>query len=557
MGTEAWLDDFLDSYFRRRPVCATFIGVHGHDDRFPDYSPAARQRKRSELQALRDRLETLPRDDLPEKQAIDRRLAKGALRIQLWENDSAHYIEKNPAFYTGKAVFGVLSLLLRDFAPIEDRISDASSRLDSIPAFLEQAHENLEAIPEGWVDRASDECDAAVTLFRRGLIQFAEKHDIEDPDFFDGATAAAEGFETFNRFLDGCSKQSGGYACGPEAFDLVLSDGHFFQQPASELLTEARDELTRCEQYLDDAASDVGVDSVAAAIARSEADHPTEQEYYDRYQEALENCRRVVENTDAVTWPDYPIEFVPQPKWVREPAENLYFLSYRAPAAFDDVSPVEYLVEPIESEMSTDEIEARLQRNNNAQIKATHVAHHGGVGHHVQNWNAYERAASRIGRFAAVDCASRIALYAGGSMAEGWACYATELMDELGFFEPLESYLLEYNRLRYAVRAIVDIELHHEQMSYEEAVDMYRNRAHMNEEAARYEATRNSMFPGMAVMYCLPLKRIHTLRETFETELGDDFDLGWFHEEFLSYGSIPVPMIADRMRQQHLQREPN
>jgi uncharacterized protein (DUF885 family) len=202
--------------------------------------------------------------------------------------------------------------------------------------------------------------------------------------------------------------------------------------------------------------------------------------------------------------------------------------------------------------MDDEEIAARLRRNNEAQIKLNHVAHHGGVGHHVQNYRAYEQETSRVGRMAAVDCASRIALYAGGTMAEGWATYATELMDELGFTTALESYSLRYSRLRYAARTLVDVALHTGEMSYEDAVSLYRDRVGLGESAARYEATRNSMFPGMAVLYLRPLETIHELRAEFESALGEAFDLGWFHDELLSYGSVPVAVVAERLREKHL-----
>ena len=42
-------------------------------------------------------------------------------------------------------------------------------------------------------------------------------------------------------------------------------------------------------------------------------------------------------------------------------------------------------------------------------------------------------------------------------MAEGWACYATELMDEVGFLTPLERLSLRHGRLRMAARALVDV----------------------------------------------------------------------------------------------------
>ena len=552
MSFDDWLDDFFASYYRRRPVCATFVGVHDHDDRLPAYSPAARDAKREELDDLLDRLEEFPGDELDEGRRIDRRLAAGALRIQRWENDAAHYVERNPAFYTGTAVFGVVGVLLRPFAPLRERVPAAVARMEAVPAFLEQARANLGATPAGWTDRALDECDAAVALLEDGLDHLVAESDLARSDLADARATAAGAFRRFRTFLESHEERSDGHACGSAAFERLLAEGHQLERSPDELAAEAREEFERQEAYLDEHAADFGASSRAEALARLEERRPDVEEYYERYDEVWTACRERVEEADAVSWPDYPIEFVPRPEWVREAASGLYFLYYRAPAAFDDVTPVEYLVEPVEPGMDDEEMAARLRRNNEAQIKLNHVAHHGGVGHHVQNYRAYEQETSRVGRMAAVDCASRIALYAGGTMAEGWATYATELMDELGFTTALESYSLRYSRLRYAARTLVDVELHTGEMSYEDAVSLYRDRVGLGESAARYEATRNSMFPGMAVLYLRPLETIHELRAEFESALGEAFDLGWFHDEFLSYGSVPVAVVAERLREKHL-----
>ena len=71
---------------------------------------------------------------------------------------------------------------------------------------------------------------------------------------------------------------------------------------------------------------------------------------------------------------------------------------------------------PIDPDMPPDEQERLLRATHDGVIKLNHVIHHGAVGHHVQNWYA-ARAPSRIGRIAAVDCASRIALFCGRTMA--------------------------------------------------------------------------------------------------------------------------------------------
>ena len=55
-----------------------------------------------------------------------------------------------------------------------------------------------------------------------------------------------------------------------------------------------------------------------------------------------------------------------------------------------------------------------------------------------------------VGQVAAVDSASRIAMLCGGTLAEGWACYATDLAEEFGFLTPAESFGQHAARLRMA-----------------------------------------------------------------------------------------------------------
>jgi uncharacterized protein (DUF885 family) len=191
----------------------------------------------------------------------------------------------------------------------------------------------------------------------------------------------------------------------------------------------------------------------------------------------------------------------------------------------------------------------RLQATNDSVIKLNHVVHHGGVGHHVQNWNAYH-GASQIGRVAAVDCASRIAMFCGGAMAEGWACYATQLMAEHGFLTPLEELSETHGDLRMAARAVVDVRLHRGEITLDEAARFYAERTAMSATAAHGEAVKNSMFPGAALMYLIGRDAILELRRDLQRQLGSRFHLKQFHDRFLSFGSIPVALAADVMRQE-------
>jgi uncharacterized protein (DUF885 family) len=148
---------------------------------------------------------------------------------------------------------------------------------------------------------------------------------------------------------------------------------------------------------------------------------------------------------------------------------------------------------------------------------------------------------------AAVDCASRIAMLCGGTMAEGWSCYTTDLMSETGFYTPLESYSMHHSRLRMAARAIADVGLHSGRMSLDDAAELYRSETAMSALAARNEAVKNSMNPGAALMYLIGTDLIHELRRDL---VGDarGTSLRDFHDRFLAHGCVPVQMIADAMR---------
>ena len=274
--------------------------------------------------------------------------------------------------------------------------------------------------------------------------------------------------------------------------------------------------------------------------------HPTCDDYLPTYHRVWNACRERANASDLVTWPESPIRYVPIPVHTRDAAPFLYYLHYRSPAPFDRLPAHDYVVTPIEPEMPADEQLRRLRATNTGVITLNHVVHHGAIGHHVQNHYAYA-GASEIGRVAAVDAACRIGMFLGGTMAEGWACYATDLMDDVGFFTPEESLAQQHTRARLLARAVVDIGLHERSLTFEDAVAIYRDRVGMSHEAARGEACKNSMFPGTALMYWLGTDGLHQLRRERERIEGASFSLGRFHDRLLAFGSIPVPLIARLM----------
>jgi hypothetical protein len=189
----SWLDEFFASYFRLRPVNATFTGMHAYDDRLPDFSESGTATILADADALLRRLAALPPEPLSPSEELDRRLAEGFLLIQRWESQSAHFGWGNPSLFTGEAIFGVISLLLRPYAPLAERLSSASARLAAIPEFFNRVHQ-LRAAPQAWVDRARREC--------RGARLLLEDLSIAWPGLESAARAAADAFARFDAQLE-------------------------------------------------------------------------------------------------------------------------------------------------------------------------------------------------------------------------------------------------------------------------------------------------------------------------------------------------------------------
>jgi len=550
------LDRFFDHYYRRRPVNATFTGVHTYDEILPDWSPMGISAMDDEMRALATDLSDahpVPasvrgyRDDA---NVLDAELARGFLEIQLAENASRHGMRGNPSLWIGEAVFSIIALMIRDFAPVDERIITATRRLEALPAFLAAAYDTFAdaPVPVEWTAKALRECDGAAILLDRGIdvwVDSATGAPTRDALCRIAAARAKVAVLQFAEWLrTRPDAPEEAMACGPELYDILLARGHHCTRARADLLADAREGFARARSRLDVLALDVA-ESWRAVQERLAADHPAPDDYILAFARTWKLCRDRATSENVVTWPDWPIQYVTLPAWTRDAAPYLYYLNYRSPAPFDPYAMHDYVVPPVPAALAAAELHLRAW--NRSAIKLNHVVHHGAIGHHIQNWHAYHQATSRVGKVAAVDCASRIGMFCGGTMAEGWACYATGLMEEIGFLSPLERVAEQHSRVRFLARAIVDIELHQGTMSFSDAVRFYVEQVGMSADAAKGEAVKNSMFPCTALMYWLGTQSILDLRETLRRRRRSSWSLKGFHDELLGYGSLPVPLVAQMM----------
>jgi Bacterial protein of unknown function (DUF885) len=546
------LDRFFESYYRLRPVTATFTGVHDFDQALPDWSPTGLTLAIGEMKMLRRSIGAIAVAEPPQfPDQVDVALADAFLEIQIAEHESPHFYRGNPAIWTGEAIFSVLSLVTRDFAPLPERLASATARLQALPGFLDSARETLVTAPAAWKEKALREVQGGNLLLGASLLRWISQVAPDTTTVEDAQRAcidADKALSAFGRWIGKSLRTApdARYSAGTAMLEMLLARGHWERRSIEELLLQATGALTEATAELDERAGASGCRDWADAQSQLATLHPTREGYLARFAEIWERARASALAHDLVTWPDAPIRYVPIPEHTREAAPLLYYLFYRSPATFDRSDVYDYVVTPIDDTLALDEQQRRLRAANDSVITLNHVIHHGGIGHHVQNWNAY-RSASRIGQVAAIDAASRIAMFSGGSLAEGWACYVCDVMEEVGFLTPLERVAQQHTRVRLLARAVADLSLHTGRMSLDETAQFYVTSGMMPEVVARAEAVKNSMFPGAAVMYWLGAQGIHDLRRKLQARQGASFSLKRFHDQLLSYGAIPVALISRLM----------
>lgn len=519
---------YLDHHARFRPVDATFMGLPGHDARLPPVADGTEDEERRSLLSLKARLDAGP-EPADAAGRIDRRFVAAQVALGLAELDGRPRFA-NPSWWTGEAVFAIVSLLLPQSRPVD---SDAvAARLAALPDFLATGRRRLAgaAAPRGWTDRAVREAGALA----RFLTHEGRLHADWRADWNPAADAAASAAIDFVGAL--AALPDGPHACGAAHLDLVMRTVHGFGFGAAEAVKAAEATFAELTARLEETARRIDPsrgweEQIAALSDVGPAVEAVPAAFADWH-------RRVMQAGAALVTPatDYGLDFPVMDPAFREIAKATYFLSYRCPPAGRAGSGSVYWVAA-----PGGDADAYRRANNLATIKSTHAIHHGSIGHHTQNARA-RAAASAIARVAGTDCASGIALLSSGTMVEGWACYVQGLAFEMpGVHTPAEELVQIHGDQRNAASILVDARMHTGEWTLAEAARFYREEAGFPAVRVESEIVRNSMFPGSRLMYRLGVEAIVDLRRRWRG------DLRAFHDALIGHGHVPIAWIADEM----------
>lgn len=131
---------------------------------------------------------------------------------------------------------------------------------------------------------------------------------------------------------------------------------------------------------------------------------------------------------------------------------------------------------------------------------------------------------------------------------EGWALYAERLGLEVGFYRDPYS---NFGRLTFemwrACRLVVDPGLHVLGWTRQQAIDFMVEHTALSRRNIENEVDRYISWPGQALAYKIGELHIRALRQQAEDALGERFDLRQFHRVLLQDGAVPLDVVSEKV----------
>jgi uncharacterized protein (DUF885 family) len=261
--------------------------------------------------------------------------------------------------------------------------------------------------------------------------------------------------------------------------------------------------------------------------------HPKKENLLKFYTREMARARDFVRRKNLATIPrGESLSVVETPVFERS---VIPYGAYMPPPAFDKKQEGFFWVTPVNEKLPLKQQEEQLRGHNSNGVVLT-ALHEAYPGHHLQLVHN-NKIKSKVRR-----------QFWTSLFAEGWALYCEELMYEKGFYTRPEVRLLQLkDQLWRACRVVIDASLHTGRMSFDKAVNMLVDVAKLERTNAIAEVKRYTYSPTQPMTYAVGKIEILKLKDDFRKLKGRAFNLKKFHDQLLSYGTIPVQMVRERM----------
>jgi uncharacterized protein (DUF885 family) len=210
------------------------------------------------------------------------------------------------------------------------------------------------------------------------------------------------------------------------------------------------------------------------------------------------------------------------------------FAAMNSPGAFEQTATeAYYYVTPPDPKLDTEKRKEYMQGFSRSVMELISI-HEAYPGHYI-HFLHLQKARTKVGKS-----------FWSYSFLEGWAHYTEEMMIDAGYCSGdlrIEVACVQEALIRLC-RYISALGRHAGTMTVAESQKLFEDKSLLRPIAAKKEAERSVFDPGY-LFYSLGKFQIQELRKRVEQDRG--FALQSFHDELLSYGTAPIPIVSELM----------
>ena len=548
-------DEYIGDLTSLSPVNATLIGDHSADGELDRVDDAARAEVLDLLKQYKAALDALDFEKLSIANQVDADLLLHDIESNIWSMEDLREWAWNPLYYVNIAGSSIYGLLARDFAPLDERLRSATSRLEQIPRFLEQARDSIEAdrVPKIHAETAVAQNPGLGSIIDTMIIPQMDVLSAADQARLNAAIETAKNaLADHQTWLEDelLPRANGDFRIGAELYDVKLAFALNSPLSRKEITARAEQEYENVRNQMYEVAKQVYLEKhpltafpdnpdeaykqaiIRAALEEAYRALPPRDGIVEVAKEQLQEAIDFVIERNIVTMPEEPVEIIIMPEFQR--GVTVAYLD--PPGPLDKEQPAFYAVAPLPEDWTEEQVESFLREYNLYSLQDLTI-HEGVPGHYLQ--------IALSNRYPSI---LRSVLWS-GPFVEGWAVYAEQVMIEQGYqdFDPLQQLITLKWYLRGITNAIIDSAIHVDGMTRDEAMKLMVEGGFQEEREAAGKWVRAQLTSAQLSTYFVGYQEHIEMRAAVEEAWGDEFTLRRYHDQALSYGSPPVKYVRALM----------
>ncbi|MEZ4883560.1 MAG: DUF885 domain-containing protein [Chitinophagales bacterium] len=562
---EEYKDYFFKTYWSLNPEYAAYLGLSDYDTQMTILGQSERESsEKTYLQLLKELQALEGIRQFSNEDKTDYALIKNELESALWYSQTFRSFEWNPSVYNIGGSFD--RLVSDDEISASKRIAKLYEKMQHVPAYYKAAITNIKDPTLEHTQLAVYRIGGTLDVFNTKIKNLAKEAKPEDwekiskENFYQRLEEAITSIEMFDSYLNKKLLPAlenfpdvRSFRIGKELYDEKFKFDIQSGYSASELYDIAVKEKVAIHQKMFGIADKLWskyfpstnapedkLMKVEMLIDIISQKHVKRGEFITSIEKQLPELVDFVKKKDLLYLdPSKPLEVRATPEYMRGTAGA----SISAPGPFDKDAATYYNVTPLDH-YTDEQAESYLKEYNYYMLQILNI-HEAIPGHYAQL--VYANQSPSLVK----------SIFGNGAMIEGWACYAERMMLEEGYGDNApEMWLMYYKwNLRIVCNTILDYSVHVLEMSQEDAMELLIHEAFQEQTEAEEKWRRAQLSQVQLCSYFAGLTEIYNFREEKKKELGADFNLKAFHEQFLSFGSAPVKEIRKLMANEKIRTE--